>query len=126
MRVAASLVAIIVGVLLACLIGQAQLSKGAPTYYREVLPILQGHCEVCHRAGGIAPMSFESYPVAKRYAQAIRVATQNRSMPPWFAEAGIGRFSNDPSLSEEEIATIAAWAAANAPPGDPSNCTKLS
>jgi hypothetical protein len=64
-------------------------------------------------------MSFESYAEAKRYAQAIRVATQDRSMPPWFAEAEIGRFSNDPSLSEEEIATIAAWAAANAPPGDP-------
>ena len=104
---------------LTCLAGRTPPPKDAPTYYREVLPILQGHCEVCHRAGGIAPMSFESYPVAKRYAQAIRVATQNRSMPPWFAEAGIGRFSNDPSLSEEEIATIAAWAAANAPPGDP-------
>jgi hypothetical protein len=39
-------------------------------------------------------------------------------MPPWFAAAGIGRFSNDPSLSGEEIVTLAAWAAAKAPSGN--------
>jgi hypothetical protein len=119
MRVGASLAAIIVSVLLTCMVGRAQLSKGAPTYYRDVLPILREHCEVCHRAGGIAPMSFESYEEAARYAEPIRFATQNKSMPPWFAVAGIGRFSNDPSLSEEEIATLAAWSAAKVPAGDP-------
>ena len=101
------------------LVGQAQLTKGAPTYYRDVLPILRGHCEVCHRTGGIAPMSFASYEEARQYAEAIRFASQNKSMPPWFAVAGIGRFSNDPSLSSGEIATLAAWVAAKAPAGDP-------
>jgi len=38
-------------------------------------------------------------------------------MPPWFAVGGIGRFSNDPSLSGEEIATLAAWTAGKAPAG---------
>ena len=119
MQAGTSLGAILGGVLLACVIGRAQVGNGAPTYYREVLPILRGHCEVCHRAGGIAPMSFGSYEEARRYAEAIRFATQNKSMPPWFAVAGIGRFSNDPSLSGEKIATLAAWAAAKAPAGDP-------
>ena len=113
-----SLAAMFVSVLLTCMAGQAQSSKSAPTYYRDVLPILRGHCEVCHRAGGIAPMSFETYEQAGRYAEAIRLATQNKSMPPWFAVAGIGRFSNDPSLSNAEIATLEAWAAAKAPGGD--------
>ncbi len=108
-----------VSVLLTCMAGQAQLSKGAPTYYRDVLPILREHCEVCHRAGGIAPMSFETYENAGRYADAIRFATQNKSMPPWFAEPTVGRFANDPSLRSEEIATLAAWAAAKAPAGNP-------
>jgi hypothetical protein len=85
------------------------------TFYRDVLPILQGHCLVCHRAGGIAPMAFETYEETRRYAEAIRVASEKRTMPPWFAERGIGKFSNDPSLSEEQIATLAAWAKANAP-----------
>jgi hypothetical protein len=103
------------------MVGQTQPSKSTPTYYKDVLPILRGHCEVCHRAGGIAPMSFESYAEARQYAEAIRVATQNKSMPPWFAVAGVGRFSNDPSLSEEEVAKLAAWAATKAPAGDPSD-----
>jgi mono/diheme cytochrome c family protein len=117
--IGASLVAMIVGVLLTCIAGQAQSSKSTPTYYRDVLPILRGHCEACHRTGGIAPMSFANYEEARQYAEAIRLATQNKSMPPWFAVAGIGRFSNDPSLSSEEIETLAAWASTKAPAGDP-------
>jgi hypothetical protein len=88
-----------------------------PTFYGEVLPILHEHCQVCHRAGGIAPMAFETYEQTRRWAGAIRAATQKRTMPPWFAERGIGKFSNDPSLSDTQIAVLAAWANANAPAG---------
>ncbi|HKN26108.1 MAG TPA: cytochrome c [Candidatus Acidoferrum sp.] len=89
------------------------------TFYRDVVPILQEHCQVCHRAGGIAPMAFGTYEETRRYAEAIRVAAEKRTMPPWFAEKGIGKFSNDPSLSEEEIAVLAAWAETNTPAGNP-------
>ena len=110
--------AIVATVSVSNLAGRGQLRTSAPTYYRDVLPILQKHCEVCHRAGGIAPFSFSSYEMVGRYADAIRLATQNKSMPPWFAEAGIGRFANDPSLSGEEIATLATWVEAKMPVGD--------
>jgi hypothetical protein len=90
----------------------------APTFYRDVLPILQRHCESCHRADGIAPMAFGTYDLARPYAAAIRNVTQNKSMPPWFAVPGIGHFSNDPSLTAEQIATLTAWADAKAPAGD--------
>jgi hypothetical protein len=63
-------------------------------------------------------MAFETYESTRGYAPAIREATQNRSMPPWFAEKGIGKFSNDPSLNGQEIASLAAWAAAGAPAGN--------
>ena len=63
-------------------------------------------------------MALETYEETRRYAAAIRVATQNHSMPPWFAEKGIGKFSNDPSLSDYEIAVLAAWAEARAPEGN--------
>jgi len=88
------------------------------TFYKDVLPILQQHCQVCHRSGGIAPMAFESYDETRRFAEAIRAATEKRSMPPWFAVRGIGKFSNDPSLSDGEIAVLAAWAKAGAPAGN--------
>lgn len=100
---------------------QAAGPKTAPTFYRDVLPILQEHCQVCHRARGIAPMAFETYEKTRGYAPAIQAATQNRSMPPWFAEKGIGKFSNDPSLNGEEIALLATWAAAGAPAGNPTD-----
>ena len=93
----------------------------APTFYRDVLPILQEYCQVCHRKGGIAPVAFEIYENTARYAAAIQAAVQNRSMPPWFAEKGIGKFSNDPSLTDEEIALLAGWAAAKAPVGNPAD-----
>jgi Copper type II ascorbate-dependent monooxygenase, C-terminal domain len=91
------------------------------TYYRDVLPIMEQHCQVCHRAGGIAPMAFENYEETQRFAQAIVVATQNRSMPPWFAEKGVGKFSNDPTLTEQEIANLAGWVQAKSPAGDPAD-----
>jgi hypothetical protein len=88
-RVIGTILTIGAGLLLTCWGGRAQLSPGTPTYYRDVLPILQKHCEVCHRAGGIGPTSFASQETAGRYAEAIRVVTQNGSMPPWFAVPGI-------------------------------------
>jgi hypothetical protein len=93
-------------------------NSAKPTFYREVLPILQRRCESCHRAGGIAPMAFETYVETRPYAEAIVRAVQGKSMPPWFAVPGIVRFSNDPSLTPQEIATLAAWADAKAPEGD--------
>jgi hypothetical protein len=97
---------------------QERLAKEPPTFYRDVLPILQRHCQDCHRGGGIAPMPFETYEQTTPFAGAIAHAAQDKSMPPWFADAKVGRFSNDPSLTAEQIATLAAWAAANAPGGD--------
>jgi len=93
-------------------------NKQTVTFYREVLPILQAHCQVCHRAGGIAPMAFETYAQTRPYASAIRAATEKRTMPPWFAERGIGKFSNDPSLTDGQVAALRAWAEENAPAGN--------
>lgn len=90
-----------------------------PTYYRDVLPILEERCEICHRAAGIAPMRFETYEETRPYAAAMAAAAQAKSMPPWFADPNVGKFSNDPSLSPGQIATLAAWAKAGAPAGRP-------
>ncbi len=90
----------------------------APAFYRDVLPILQSHCQACHREGEMAPMALVTYEQTRPFAHAIADAASQRKMPPWFAEPGIGRFSNDPSLSLAEIATLVAWANSGAPAGD--------
>jgi hypothetical protein len=91
----------------------------APTYYRDVLPILQQHCQSCHRAGEIGPMQLMSYAQARPFARAIADSAAKREMPPWFADPAIGHFSNDPSLTPQEIDTLVSWANAQAPAGDP-------
>jgi hypothetical protein len=90
-----------------------------PVFYKDVLPILQKHCQECHRPGEIAPMPFVSYAGTRPWAQAIREQVIARKMPPWFADPMYGHFANDRSLSQPEIDMLAAWAKAGAPPGDP-------
>jgi len=96
-------------------------TKPNPTFYRDVLPILQSRCQGCHRAGGISALPLETFEQAQRKAAAVANAVASRTMPPWFADPKVGHFSNDPSLSAEEIATIASWSESGAPAGDPSN-----
>jgi len=96
-----------------------QNTTTAPTFYGDVLSILQQHCQRCHRPEEIAPFPLQTYDQARLKAREIRDAAQAREMPPWFAEPGIGHFSNDPSLTSQEIATIAAWVDAGAPSGNP-------
>jgi hypothetical protein len=90
-----------------------------PTFYKDVLPILQQHCQSCHRAGEIAPMSLVTYQETKIKAAALRDAVGSRKMPPWFADPCCGHFANDPSLTQQQISTFASWADAKAPAGDP-------
>jgi hypothetical protein len=82
-----------------------------------VLPILQGHCQSCHRTGEIAPMPLETYRQTRPFAAAIKEQTALRSMPPWFADPCCGHFANDPSLTPHQIAKLSAWADAHAPEG---------
>ena len=93
----------------------------APTFYKDVLPILQDHCQSCHRTGEIGPMPLMTYADAKKWSTAITQRTSAKTMPPWFAAPGIGHFSNDPSLTAQQIQTLAAWAHSGAPAGNPAD-----
>lgn len=92
-----------------------------PTFYKDVLPVLQNRCQECHRAGEAAPMSLLTYKEVRPWTKAIREAVLTRQMPPWPADPHYGKFSNDRSLSREEIDTIVAWADGGARAGDPSD-----
>src|SRR5262249_39649519 len=54
------------------------------TFTKDVLPILQQHCQSCHRPGQIAPMSLITYEDARPWAKAIKAAVTQKKMPPWF------------------------------------------
>ena len=99
--------------------GQPQDADGRSTFYKNVLPVLQQHCQVCHRPGEIAPMPFVTYDQTRPWARAIRQAVKSRQMPPWFADPSIGHFANDPSLTPQQIQAICDWADHGALAGDP-------
>ena len=96
-----------------------------PTFYKDVLPVLQRHCQSCHRPGEIAPMSLVNYEQTRPWADSIAHAVQTQMMPPWFADRRFGKFANDPSLPEQQIAMLSAWAAGGAPPGNPGDAPPL-
>lgn len=87
-------------------------------FYRDVRPILEQHCQSCHRPGEIAPFSLVTYEETRPWASDMLRAIASRKMPPWFADPCCGHFGNDPSLSKDEIQKIAAWVKAGAPAGN--------
>src|SRR5437773_7474327 len=89
----------------------------APTFNKDVAPIVFGKCASCHRPGQVAPMSLLTYEQVRPWVQAIKNKVVSREMPPWRADSRFGHFQNDPSLTPHEIDTIVAWVDAGARQG---------
>ena len=90
------------------------------TFAKDVAPILQQKCQVCHQPDSIAPMSLLTYQDTRPWARSIKQKVLAREMPPWHIakNVGIKSFQNDRSLSEEQLNTIVRWVDAGAPLGD--------
>jgi hypothetical protein len=117
----AALFVILIGLAMATPLTTSAVSAAvpaAPTFNKDVLPILQKNCQECHRPGAIAPMSFITFKDTRPYARAIAKAVVGRTMPPWFADPAVGHFENAKVLSDDEIATITAWAEKGAAEGN--------
>ncbi|MGH7677147.1 MAG: hypothetical protein ACRENU_01695, partial [Gemmatimonadaceae bacterium] len=104
----------------ALFVASSVVAQSPPTFSKDVAPIIQQKCQVCHRPGSIAPMSLVTYEDVVRRASAIRSRVESRTMPPWHIDrtVGIQHFKNDRSLSDEQIATIVRWIAAGTPRGE--------
>jgi mono/diheme cytochrome c family protein len=106
----ALLLATLVTATLSC--GAAQTQPRAQrevTFSRDVAPIFNRHCAECHRPGEAAPFSTLTYKDVRPWAKSIREKVVSRAMPPWHADAHVGRWANDRSLTQAEIDTVAAW-----------------
>jgi peroxiredoxin len=102
-----------------CPIVQAEPAKTGTnvTFFKDVLPILQKRCQVCHRPGELAPFSLMTYQQAVRWADDIKEFTQSRAMPPWKLAEGVA-YRDERKLTDQEIATLAAWVDGGRPRGD--------
>lgn len=121
-------------VLVAAIVAAGALSTPAneaaaparPTFFKDVLPILQENCQECHRAQGanfsgmVAPMALTNYEEARPWAKSIVQKTTAKTMPPWFASSEqSGLFELERGLTGDEIATLARWANTGATRGNP-------
>ena len=90
-----------------------------PTFTKDVAPILQKHCQSCHRPGEAAPFSMLTYEDTRPWVGMIRMVVSQKIMPPWYADPRYGHFANERTLSAEEIRTIVAWVNGGAQKGAP-------
>ena len=93
-------------------------AAAAPTFTKDIAPILYNSCVSCHRAGEVAPMSLMSYEEVRPWAKSVRLKVANREMPPWGADSRYGKFKDDRSLTPEQVDTIVHWVDAGAPKGN--------
>src|SRR5437773_2597804 len=93
------------------------------TFTKDVAPILQNKCQVCHRPDTFAPMSLLTFEDVRPWAKAIKEKVVTRMMPPWYIDRNVGvrHFKDDPSLSDAEIATIVKWVDYGAVRGNPAD-----
>src|SRR3954464_12033323 len=88
------------------------------TYTRDVAPLLNDRCAMCHHPGGSAPFSLLTYADAKRHAAQIAKVTANRFMPPWKADPSDGPFVGQHPLTAAEIARLQRWVDTGAEQGE--------
>ncbi|HVR29916.1 MAG TPA: alkyl hydroperoxide reductase [Thermoanaerobaculia bacterium] len=115
----------LIGITHSAAFAAADAPQAAPTFYKDVLPILQESCQTCHRTGGanlggmVAPMSFTTYDETRAWAKSIAKQVEARAMPPWHAAPELnGVFANERTLTDQQVATVVAWATSGAPAGD--------
>lgn len=90
----------------------------APSYAKEVAPILQAKCVTCHSPGNIAPFAMTSYQKVKGWTQMMREEILSKRMPPWHADPHFGVFTNDRSITPAETQTLLQWIDSGAPRGE--------
>ncbi len=94
-------------------------ADAAPTFTKDVAPILLENCAGCHRPGEVGPFPLLTYQDAAKRADFLLDVTAGRRMPPWKPEPGFGDFHDARRLSDAQLRTVADWVAAGAPEGDP-------
>ena len=100
-----------------------QRSPRGLTYYKDVAPLVQQHCQECHRKGGPGPFELISFNDVALNCEKIREVVIDRRMPPWHGllNPEFGKLANDTRLAAEEIETLVDWIDGGAIAGDKSD-----
>ncbi|MBS1915145.1 MAG: cytochrome c [Bacteroidetes bacterium] len=91
------------------------------TYNKDIAPIIQAKCALCHHPGEGTPFSFLTYNDVAKRASFIKEVIHSRYMPPWKADKEYVHYANERSLTDKEIALITKWIDDKTPEGESSD-----
>lgn len=94
---------------------------GDLTWHKDVRPIVEAECQVCHFDGGIGPFPLTSFAEVEPLTALIASAVADDIMPPWPPADDCGEFQYERKLEPAEKSAILDWIAAGAPEGDPAD-----
>jgi hypothetical protein len=95
-------------------------ASDAPSYHGVARPIVEARCVPCHREGGIAPFSLETYDALEGFGGAVRNAVLERVMPPLPADTRECRPLSDARVMlDEEREALVGWVEAGMHEGSP-------
>ena len=97
---------------------EATQANSAPTFARDIAPLVQRHCQECHRPNGEAPFPLQNEAQFRKHAAMIGEVVDQGRMPPWYGSSAHGSFVNHRGLAAEERATFAAWLQSGMPSGE--------
>ena len=89
------------------------------TFSRDIAPLIEQNCAVCHRPGEAAPFSLLTYEDVRKHARQIVAVTKSRYMPPWLPQPGYGDFDGERRLTDTQIKLIADWVSGGSVEGGP-------
>jgi Flp pilus assembly protein TadD len=88
----------------------ATAQRPAPTFDKDIAPLVFDRCASCHHEGGPGPFSVLTYESVRQHASQIAAITKSRLMPPWRASSDYGAFVGQHPLSAGEIDLLGRWA----------------
>ena len=94
-------------------------ADAAPTFHRNIVPLLQTHCLECHRAGEIGPFDVTTLDEVRGWAAMMLETMEQQRMPPWHAAPEHGSFKNARQFPAKATALFKTWLEAGMPAGDP-------
>ena len=105
----------------ACTGVDSDRAVAAPTWYRDIEPIVVKKCQGCHVEDGIAPFPLQGYSQFSSLRGVIHDAVAEKRMPPWQPTECCNTYQYDRSLTDADHDTLLRWLETGTALGDPAD-----